>query len=180
MASTSNIAVTGATGAIGGRVARRLAERGVPQRLIVRDVSSAPGLPGAIAVQASSYADATAMRAALDGIHTLFLVSGRETEDRLHHHLAAVSAAHDAGVERVVYLSFVRLRPTPPSHSPVSTTPPSRQSSRRCHTGLRCAPTSTPTSFRISPARMGSSADPPAMGRWGGPLGMTSPMLRWP
>lgn len=107
MASTSNIAVTGATGAIGGRVARRLAERGVPQRLIVRDVSSAPDLHGAIAVQASSYADATAMRAALDGIHTVFLVSGRETEDRLHQHLAAVSAAHDAGVERVVYLSFV-------------------------------------------------------------------------
>lgn len=111
MASTGNIAVTGATGAIGGRVARRLAERGVPQRLIVRDPSSAPDLPAAIAVRASSYSDAPAMRAALDGIHTLFLVSGREDEDRLSQHLAAVSAAHDAGVERVVYLSFVSAAP---------------------------------------------------------------------
>jgi uncharacterized protein YbjT (DUF2867 family) len=36
------IAVTGATGELGGRVARRLAERGVRQRLIVRDASRAP------------------------------------------------------------------------------------------------------------------------------------------
>ena len=99
MASTHDIAVTGATGALGGRVARRLAERGVAQRLIVRDVSAAPDLPNAVAAQALSYVDEGGMRAALDGIQTLFLVSGRESEDRLHQHLSAVSAAHDAGVQ---------------------------------------------------------------------------------
>jgi NAD(P)H dehydrogenase (quinone) len=30
-------AVTGATGELGGRVARRLADRGIAQRLLVRD-----------------------------------------------------------------------------------------------------------------------------------------------
>ncbi len=55
MASMHDIAVTGATGALGGRVARRLAERGVPQRLIVRDVSAAPAVPDAMALHALSY-----------------------------------------------------------------------------------------------------------------------------
>jgi NAD(P)H dehydrogenase (quinone) len=111
MANTSDIAVTGVTGNIGGRVARRLAERGVPQRLVVRDLDSAPNLAGAVAVQARSYGDATAMQAALDGIRTLFFVSGRETQDRLQQHLTVVTAARDAGVERIVYLSCMGAAP---------------------------------------------------------------------
>jgi len=46
------IAVTGATGQLGGRVARRLAAAGVPQRLLVRDPERAPQLPGADVVRA--------------------------------------------------------------------------------------------------------------------------------
>jgi uncharacterized protein YbjT (DUF2867 family) len=38
------IAVTGASGAVGGRVAKRLADHGVALRLIVRDASRAPKL----------------------------------------------------------------------------------------------------------------------------------------
>ena len=41
------IAVTGASGFVGARVAARLAERGAPIRLVVRDPSRAPELPGA-------------------------------------------------------------------------------------------------------------------------------------
>jgi NAD(P)H dehydrogenase (quinone) len=101
------LAITGATGALGGRVARRLAERGVAQRLIVRNVASGPSLAGAISVAAPSYADTAAMRDALIGARTLFLVSGRETEDRLQQHYSAIEAAAGAGVERIVYLSFL-------------------------------------------------------------------------
>lgn len=62
------IAVTGATGEIGGRVARRLAERGVRQRLIVRDASRAPQLPGAELAQApGGYIDREGMTRALAG-----------------------------------------------------------------------------------------------------------------
>ena len=39
------IGVTGATGRLGGRVARRLADEGFPLRLSVRDVRRAPKLP---------------------------------------------------------------------------------------------------------------------------------------
>jgi uncharacterized protein YbjT (DUF2867 family) len=40
------IGTTGATGQVGGRLARRLAARAIPQRLIVRDRSTAPDVPG--------------------------------------------------------------------------------------------------------------------------------------
>jgi NAD(P)H dehydrogenase (quinone) len=39
------LAVTGATGAIGGQVARILADAGVAQRLLVRNVAKAPDVP---------------------------------------------------------------------------------------------------------------------------------------
>jgi NAD(P)H dehydrogenase (quinone) len=103
--------VTGATGELGGRVARRLAERGVEQRLIVREAGRAPDLPRSEAAVAPSYGDTEAMREALAGVGTLYLVSGREEKDRLAQHLSAVDAASAAGVERIVYTSFVRAAP---------------------------------------------------------------------
>jgi len=104
------IAVTGAAGGVGGRVAQRLVAAGIAQRLLVRDASRAPQLAGAEVAHAD-YADAAAMRAALAGIDTVFLVSGREAEDRLDHHLTAVDAAVTAGVTRIVYLSFLGASP---------------------------------------------------------------------
>jgi len=83
------IAVTGATGELGGRVARHLAARGVQQRLIVRDPARAPQLPGAD-VAVAAYADSEAMARALDGIATLFLVSGHEDPDRVLLHRKAI------------------------------------------------------------------------------------------
>jgi NAD(P)H dehydrogenase (quinone) len=47
------IGVTGATGFVGGEVARRLADGGTAQRLIVRDAARAPQLAGAEVAVAS-------------------------------------------------------------------------------------------------------------------------------
>jgi len=105
------IAVTGATGEVGGRVARRLAERGVAQRLIVRDTSRAPKLEGAEVAHASNYEAGDEMEAVLTGAETLFLVSGEEARNRVEQHKAAVDAAKAAGVERIVYLSFFHASP---------------------------------------------------------------------
>ena len=44
-------------------------------------------------------------------MHTLYLVSAAEAEDRLEQHFAAVDAAAAAGVRRIVYTSFVGARP---------------------------------------------------------------------
>ena len=104
-------AVTGATGEVGGRVARRLADRGIPQRLLVRDASRAPRLDGAEVATISGFGDRDSMRAALEGIATLFLVPAEEALDRIDQHKTAVDAAVDAGVERIVYLSFVGATP---------------------------------------------------------------------
>lgn len=105
------IAVTGATGALGGRVARRLSAGGIGQRLVVRDPARAPELPGAEVVSAPSYGDGAAMRAALTGASVVLLVSASESADRVAQHLSAVDAAVAAGVERIVYISFLGAAP---------------------------------------------------------------------
>lgn len=110
MSSAPALAVTGSTGRLGGRVAARLADRGVEQRLLCRDPARAPHLAGATAV-AASYGDGDAVRAALDGVRTLLLVSASESPDRVQQHLTAVDAAADAGVRHVVYTSFLGAAP---------------------------------------------------------------------
>ena len=92
-------AVTGATGAVGGRVAEHLAAAGVSQRLVVRDPARAPALPGVEVAQAS-YAEPDALRRALTGTSTLFLVSASEAPDRRQQHLAAVQAAAGGARDR--------------------------------------------------------------------------------
>lgn len=101
------IGVTGATGEVGGRLARRLADAGHRQRLIVRDASRAPRLTGAETVGFGGYGDSAGMRAAFAGVSTLFLASAREAEDRVEQHEQAIDSASLAGVQRVVYLSFI-------------------------------------------------------------------------
>jgi len=51
------------------------------------------------------------MRRALAGVKTFFMVSGGEAADRVRHHVAAIDAAVAAGVERIVYLSFINAAP---------------------------------------------------------------------
>ncbi len=120
-------AVTGSTGALGRRVAAGLAERGFEQRLIVRDPARAPRLAGAEVAGVAGYGDARAMGQALRGVETLFFVSGHDSigiihrakmngqpvpeHNRVYEHIAAVAAAAAAGVERIVYLSFVNPAP---------------------------------------------------------------------
>jgi uncharacterized protein YbjT (DUF2867 family) len=104
----ADLAVTGSTGALGGRIARALADLGIPQRLIVRDAARAPKLDGAEAREVpGGYADPAGFRAALEGVGTLFLVSAEESPDRVAQHRNAIEAARDAGVERIVYTSFL-------------------------------------------------------------------------
>jgi uncharacterized protein YbjT (DUF2867 family) len=110
MATPTLIAVTGSTGALGGRVAARLAPAGVRQRLVVRDPARAPDLPNVEIVQAT-YDDAAALRDAFAGADAVFLVSAAEHPDRVRQHLTAVDAVAAAGVERVVYTSFLRASP---------------------------------------------------------------------
>lgn len=105
------IAVTGATGRLGGRVARLLAASGVAQRLAVRSPDRAPALPGAVPVRCA-YDEPEQARAALDGVDTVLMVSGSETPDRVEQHRTFLDAVAAAGVRRLVYVSFFGASPT--------------------------------------------------------------------
>ncbi len=107
----TTIAVTGSTGQLGGMVARRLAAAGVSQRLLVRDPSRAPDLPGSEVAQAS-YADEAAVEAALLGVDIVLMVSAAETPDRVSEHFSFIDAAARAGVGHLVYTSFLGASPT--------------------------------------------------------------------
>ena len=107
---TARIAVTGATGHLGGAVAAALAAAGSEQRLLVRSPDRAPRLDRAD-VAVADYADPEACGVALTGIDTVFMVSGAEEPDRVQAHRTFVDAARAAGVRRVLYTSFLGASP---------------------------------------------------------------------
>ncbi|MFF0750910.1 SDR family oxidoreductase [Streptomyces sp. NPDC004267] len=107
---TELIAVTGATGRIGRRVVRQLVEAGAAVRALGRDQGKLAALPTGD-TRTASYDVGAAMRSALDGAHTLFMVSAHEAPGRVRTHAAAVDAALAAGVGRVVYLSYLNAAP---------------------------------------------------------------------
>ncbi|HEV7918619.1 MAG TPA: SDR family oxidoreductase [Solirubrobacterales bacterium] len=105
------IGVTGATGFLGGRVARLLNGRKIRPRIIVRNAASAPPDINAEVAEAVDYGATKEMEEALVGVETLFLVSGREDKDRLEKHFSAVDAAMAAGVKKIVYTSALGASP---------------------------------------------------------------------
>lgn len=105
------IAVTGATGAVGTRLTRRLAKVAARQRLVVRDPRRVPETLGAEVRRVSGYGAGEEMRTALDGADTVFLIPAAEAPDRVEQHKIAVDAAVAAGIQRIVYLSFVAAAP---------------------------------------------------------------------
>ncbi|MGC3002548.1 SDR family oxidoreductase [Streptomyces sp. G35A] len=103
-------AVTGATGRLGGRIARRLAATGVPQTLLARTPARAPDLPGATALP-GAYSDHDAVVRALRGTDRVLMVSASEAPDRLQQHRTFIDAAAEAGVAHLVYISFYGAAP---------------------------------------------------------------------
>ncbi|MDN6328664.1 MAG: SDR family oxidoreductase [Brachybacterium sp.] len=105
------VVVTGATGKIGGQVARLLAAAPeVELRMVGRSLHRAPQLEGVEAVRAE-FGDEQACREAFDDADALLLVSAGEAADRLDQHRTAISAAARAGVGHVVYTSFLGAGP---------------------------------------------------------------------
>ena len=104
------IAITGATGAVGGLVARALADNlRTELRLVVRDPSRAPDYD--TDVRACTYGDESRSIAALRGVDTLFMVSAAESADRREQHRTFIRAAAAAGVGHIVYTSFAGAAP---------------------------------------------------------------------
>lgn len=100
------LAVTGATGALGGMVARLLGDAGIPVRLLARHTARIPQQPDTPTF-AVSYADREHAERALRGTQTLFMVSAAENPYRAQDQRTFVDAAVDAGVKHIVYTSFM-------------------------------------------------------------------------
>jgi uncharacterized protein YbjT (DUF2867 family) len=94
--------VTGATGNVGRELAAELDARGADVRLLVRDPARAAGLPESAERVVGDLDDPATLPRAFEGADALFLLT---PGIRLDHTTAAVAAARDAGVRRIVHLS---------------------------------------------------------------------------
>lgn len=96
------ILVTGATGTIGGLVLDRLAGQ-ADVRALIRDPAKAE-LPDGVTAVTGDLADPAAVRAALAGVDTLFLLNA-VVPDELTQALVTLDLARAAGIRRLVYFS---------------------------------------------------------------------------
>eukprot|EP01032_Pedospumella_encystans_P003829 gene3829-4526_t len=99
------ILVTGATGRIGRHVVDHLIQRGADVRALVRDPAKA-GLPAGVDIVQGDLFDIDALRGALSGVSTLFLLNA-VAADEFTQALIALNLAREAGIERIVYLSVI-------------------------------------------------------------------------
>ena len=126
------ILLCGATGALGGAIARELTTRGAELRTLVRAGSDADELEqlGAEVVR-GDFRDPASLARAVAGVVTVVsgvtaisrMLAGREGRDGLREvdergHLALVSAAERAGVERFVFISAAGMDTVP--HVPIA------------------------------------------------------------
>lgn len=104
------ILVTGSTGTIGTQVLKFLDEqqdgRGIEIRALTRSPEKAVFPSGVTAVK-GDLADIDSVRAALDGVSTLFLLAPN-APDELTQAMLALNAAREAGVKGIVYLSVFK------------------------------------------------------------------------
>ena len=97
-----NLAITGASGNIGGMVARHLNTRGLPLILPLRNPAKAPELPNCEARQ-FAYGDLELAKQALNGVDVLFMVSAAESPTRKQEHLTLVQAASGVNNATISY-----------------------------------------------------------------------------
>jgi uncharacterized protein YbjT (DUF2867 family) len=108
--------VTGATGHVGGPVARQLHEQGHRVRALVRDPSRMAGLPSGIELVAGDLDDRGSVAKAVQGAEAIFLMHvGTGTEQTK----TMIAAAQDAAVPRVVLLSSAGARLLPLDANPM-------------------------------------------------------------
>ncbi|TCV97087.1 uncharacterized protein YbjT (DUF2867 family) [Luteibacter rhizovicinus] len=97
------ILVTGSTGTIGSLVVNGLAAKGARVRALARDPAKAT-FPAGVSTVKGDMTDVSSLRAAMEGVDTLFLLNA-VTADEVTQAIIALSLARDAGIERIVYFS---------------------------------------------------------------------------
>ena len=100
------ILVTGSTGTIGSQVLAHLQGRNVDVRALTRSPEAAQ-LPSGVTPVRGDLADPDSLRAALEGVSTLFLLAPN-VADELTQAMLALSVARESGVKGIVYLSVFK------------------------------------------------------------------------
>ncbi|MFI5408032.1 NmrA/HSCARG family protein [Kaistia sp. UC242_56] len=97
------ILVTGSTGTIGGQVLAHLQGLSVDIRALTRSPETAQ-LPAGLMAVRGDLADPDSVRAALEGVSTLFVLAPN-VADELTQAMLTLTVAREAGVKGIVYLS---------------------------------------------------------------------------
>ncbi|MFT9093303.1 MAG: NmrA/HSCARG family protein [Gluconacetobacter sp.] len=100
------ILVTGSTGTIGSQVLAHLQGRGVAVRGLTRSPDAAK-LPTGVTAVRGDLADPDSLRAAMEGVSTLFLLAPN-VADELTQAMQALTVARESGVKGIVYLSVFK------------------------------------------------------------------------
>src|ERR1700761_8564542 len=100
------ILVTGSTGTLGSQVLAHLQGFGANVRALTRAPEKAQ-LPTGVTPVRGDLADVDSVRAALEGVSTMFLLAPN-VADELTQALQALAVAREAGVKGVVYLSVFK------------------------------------------------------------------------
>lgn len=112
----TTILITGATGTIGRRLVHTLTQAGHRPTVLLHGASTGEALGTnlhRVNVTRGDYADARGLRAALDQVDRLFLVSPNQPE-QVDHECAVIDAAADAAVSRIVKVSAHGAAPDSP------------------------------------------------------------------
>jgi uncharacterized protein YbjT (DUF2867 family) len=106
----ADLVVTGATGRLGSRVARRLDAAAAEIAVVCRDPLRLPSLSRA-QIKIADYSNRPALRHAFTGARTVFMVSASESTDRVDIHRGVVDIAVECEVRHLVYTSFDSAAP---------------------------------------------------------------------
>lgn len=107
------IAVTGSSGQLG-----RLAIAALKQKVAAADIialarSAAKAADLGVTVREADYGSPDTIKAALQGVDTLLMISSSEVGQRAAQHRNVISAAQAAGVGRIVYTSLLHADTSP-------------------------------------------------------------------
>jgi NAD(P)H dehydrogenase (quinone) len=105
------IAVTGASGKLGGLVLDGLIKAVPPDQLVAvlrRPEKASRFVARGVRARHGDYRTPETLASALAGVKRLLLVSGTDLGKRVDQHRAVIEAARTAGVERIAYTSVLR------------------------------------------------------------------------
>lgn len=104
----TTIAITGATGQLGRLAIAAILRRDPAAKVValVRDPLRAADLP--VPLRQADYHDPAGLRAALEGVDVLALISSSDFNDGAGQHRNVIAAAAAAGVGRIVYTSVLK------------------------------------------------------------------------